>query len=128
MPRAVAWYAHHDRIHVAPSRVDTLVAMADAWVADVAAGHDSALLAWRRQDVADLDRLARQRWDHLGRLTGDDVKVAGGRHDAVSTPRRICGEVHEVLEHLTLSHGVGVGVGFGAGPAGQLELGDSRRG
>ena len=31
-----------------PNRTDTLVAMADAWAADVAAGHDTALLAWRR--------------------------------------------------------------------------------
>jgi len=83
VPRAVAWYACHDRIHVAPNRVDTLVAMTDAWATDVAAGHDTALLAWRRQDVADLNRLARQRWDQLGHLTGDDVKVAGGRHYAV---------------------------------------------
>jgi conjugative relaxase-like TrwC/TraI family protein len=83
VPRAVAWYARHDRIHVAPNRVDALVAMTDAWAADVAAGHDTALLAWRRQDVADLNRLARQRWDQLGHLTGADVKVAGGRHYAV---------------------------------------------
>jgi hypothetical protein len=83
VPRAVAWYARHDRIHVAPNRVDTLVAMTDAWAADVAAGHDTALLAWRRQDVADLNRLARQRWDQLGQLTGDDVKVVGGHHYAV---------------------------------------------
>ena len=37
--------------------------MTDAWAADVAAGHDTALLAWRRQDVADLNRLARDQWD-----------------------------------------------------------------
>ena len=82
VPRAVAWYARHDRIHVTPNRVDTLVAMSDAWAADVAAGDDTALLAWRRQDVADLNRLARQRWDELGQLTGDDVKVVGGHHYA----------------------------------------------
>ena len=33
--------------------------MADAWADDLDAGHDSALLAWRRADVADLNRLAR---------------------------------------------------------------------
>ena len=64
---AVAWYADHDRIHVQPTRIDTLVAMIDAWAADVDAGHDTALLAWRRDDVADLNRLARDRWDRLGR-------------------------------------------------------------
>jgi uncharacterized protein with GYD domain len=77
--KAVAWYARNQRIAVQPNRVDTLVAMTDAWSADVAAGQDTALLAWRRQDVADLNRLARERWDQLGRLPGDDVKVTGGR-------------------------------------------------
>ena len=37
--------------------------MVDAWAADTADGHDTALLAWRRADVADLNRLARDRWD-----------------------------------------------------------------
>lgn len=80
--RAVAWYARSGRVHIQPSRVDTLVAMTDAWAGDHAAGHDTALLAWRRVDVADLNRLARRRWDELGRLGGDDVLVDGGRHYA----------------------------------------------
>lgn len=79
VPKAVAWFARNDRVQVQSSRVDTLVAMTDAWSTDLAAGHDTALLAWRRQDVADLNRLARGHWDKLGRLTGDDVKVNGGR-------------------------------------------------
>jgi hypothetical protein len=37
------------------------------------------LLAWRRADVRDLNRLARHRWDRLGQLHGDDVEVAQGR-------------------------------------------------
>jgi len=81
--RAVAWYARNDRIGVQPTPLDTLVAMTAAWATDLAAGHDTALLAWRRQDVADLNRLARERWDRLGRLPGDDVKVDGGRYYAV---------------------------------------------
>jgi hypothetical protein len=79
VPKGVAWYARNDRIHLRPNRIDTLVAMTDAWSTDLAAGRDTALLAWRRQDVADLNRLARERWDQLGRLPGDDVKVTGGR-------------------------------------------------
>jgi ATP-dependent exoDNAse (exonuclease V) alpha subunit len=79
---AVAWYAKRGRIRTEPARVDTLVAMADAWGADRAAGHDSALLAWRRADVADLNRLARRRWDELGHLHGDDTLVDGGRYYA----------------------------------------------
>ena len=53
--------------------------MSDGWAADVTAGHDSALLAWRREDVADLNRLARSHWARLGHLRGDDVHVDGGR-------------------------------------------------
>jgi conjugative relaxase-like TrwC/TraI family protein len=79
---AVAWYARSDRVRVQPTRLDTLVAMTEAWAADIAAGHDTALLAWRRLDVADLNRLARERWDQLGHLPGDDVKVTGGRYYA----------------------------------------------
>ena len=76
---AVAWYADQERIQVQPTRVETLVAMADAWATDVDAGHDTALLAWRRQDVTDLNRLARDRWARLGHLDGDDVEVHPGR-------------------------------------------------
>lgn len=80
--RAVAWYASNGRVHTQPSRVATLVATVDSWAIDHTAGHATALLAWRRADVADLNRLARRRWDELGHLHGDDVLVDGGRHYA----------------------------------------------
>ena len=83
VPTAVAWYANTGRIHTQPTRTDTLVAMTDAWANDIAAGHDSVLLAWRRSDVHDLNRLARHHWDRLGHLHGDDVEVARGRWYAV---------------------------------------------
>ena len=83
VPAAVAWYAAAGRIHTQVTRVDTLVAMSDAWAAEVTAGHDTALLAWRRDDVDDLNRLARDKWDDLGRLHSDDVKVDSGRYYAV---------------------------------------------
>jgi conjugative relaxase-like TrwC/TraI family protein len=76
---AIAWYAANQRIHIKPNRLETVVSMTDAWAADLAVGHDTALLAWRRLDVADLNRLARDRWEQLGHLLGDDVKVNGGR-------------------------------------------------
>jgi conjugative relaxase-like TrwC/TraI family protein len=79
VPDAVAWYAVHDRIHTTPSRTDTLVAMADNWAADIDHGHSTALLAWRRDDVADLNRLARDRYDQAGHLTGPDLVAPGGR-------------------------------------------------
>jgi hypothetical protein len=82
VPDAVAWYAQHDRIHTAPTRTDTLVAMADAWTNDLQAGHRTALLAWRRDDVTDLNRLARHQYDQAGRLTGPDLVAPGGRRYA----------------------------------------------
>ena len=83
VPNAVAWYAKTGRIHTEPNRVDTLVAMTEAWADDVAAGYDTALLGWRRADVAHLNRLARDQWDRLGQLTGQDTTVTGGRSYAV---------------------------------------------
>ena len=64
-------------------RLATLAAMTDAWAADLTNGHDSTLLAWRRADVIDLNRLARAKWDGLGRLRGHDVEVSPGRHYAI---------------------------------------------
>jgi conjugative relaxase-like TrwC/TraI family protein len=83
VPKAVAWYAKSGRIHAEPNRVETLVAMAEAWADDLAAGHHTALLGWRRADVAQLNRLARDQWDRLGRLASHDIKVIGGRPYAV---------------------------------------------
>lgn len=80
---AVAWYAEAGRIHTEPHRIDTLVTMTGAWAADLAAGHDAALLAWRRADVAHLNRLARDEWSRLGHLGPEDVEVTGGRRYAV---------------------------------------------
>lgn len=83
VPDAVAWYTTNGRIHPEPNRLDTVVAMTEAWAADIDAGRDTVLLAWRRADVADLNRLARDQWDRLGRLHGDDVAVVGGHSYAV---------------------------------------------
>jgi hypothetical protein len=77
--QAIDWYASTGRITVAPKRTDTLVAMAQDWANDIDAGRDSVLLAWRRQDVADLNRLARHHWRAAGRLWGDDAEMPGGR-------------------------------------------------
>jgi conjugative relaxase-like TrwC/TraI family protein len=82
VPHAVAWYARAGRIHTAPTRLDTLLAMTGAWAGDLTSRHTTALLAWRRQDVADLNRLARAQWADLGRLDGEDIAV-GGRWYAV---------------------------------------------
>src|SRR3546814_20925995 len=56
--------------------------MVDQWATDITAGHDTALLAWRRQEVADLNRLARARYDQLGHLHGEDLTAPAGRRYA----------------------------------------------
>ncbi len=80
--RSVDWYLSRGRVTLAPNRTETLAAMTHAWAADVAAGHDTALLAWRRDDVRDLNRLARDLHSHQGRLSGPEIEGPGGRRYA----------------------------------------------
>jgi hypothetical protein len=83
LDRAIDWYAHNQRITVSATPVDALVAMVDAWAADTEAGHDTFLLAWRRANVADLNRLARDRARQHGWLVGPDMETPHGRLFAV---------------------------------------------
>ncbi|MGH9212494.1 MAG: MobF family relaxase [Acidimicrobiales bacterium] len=80
---AVAFYATHDRITISPKRPLALDGMVDAWAADTLAGHDTLMLAWRRQTVADLNRFARIKAEHLGLIQGEDLVAPGGRGYAV---------------------------------------------
>jgi conjugative relaxase-like TrwC/TraI family protein len=76
---AVDWYADHDRLRIAPTRTQALATVVDNWYGDVAAGQDAAMFAWRRANVAELNRLARQRWAADGHLAGPELPVPGGR-------------------------------------------------
>jgi hypothetical protein len=76
---AVEWYVNHDRIHVAPTRAAALTDLVDNWYQDVEAGRDAAMFAWRRANVAELNRLARHRWAAEGHLGGPELGVPGGR-------------------------------------------------
>ena len=78
--QAVAWYAEHDRIRIAPDQNGALQAMVDAWAHDAFAGKDVAMYAWRRTNVDELNRIARDRCALAGRLYGPDLEAAGGRH------------------------------------------------
>jgi hypothetical protein len=49
--RAVNWYARRDRVKIAPARDQALDATVDAWHADVRSGLNSAIYAWRRDNV-----------------------------------------------------------------------------
>jgi conjugative relaxase-like TrwC/TraI family protein len=77
--RAVAWYAEHDRIVTAPTRDDALDAVVDAWATDVERGVDAAMYAWRRANVEELNRRARERMAAAGRLSGPELVAPGGR-------------------------------------------------
>jgi hypothetical protein len=76
---AVDWYADHDRLRIAPTRTQALAAVVDKWYGDVADGQDAAMFAWRRANVAELNRLARHRWAADGHLAGPELPVPGGR-------------------------------------------------
>jgi conjugative relaxase-like TrwC/TraI family protein len=79
---AVDWYLAHDRVRVAGTRSDALEQVVDGWLADVEHGRDTAMYAWRRANVAELNHIARQRWVDVGRLRGVEIEVPGGRRYA----------------------------------------------
>ncbi len=75
--RAVDWYTQHGRIRPATQRDDVLQAAVEGWAADTAAGAVTALLAWRRANVAEPNTRARAWMAATGRLTGPEVEVDG---------------------------------------------------
>ena len=75
---AVSWYIAQGRVHAVPTRDDALQAAVEAWVTDVAAGHETGLYAWRRANVAELNRRARAWMEASGRLTGPELACPGG--------------------------------------------------
>jgi conjugative relaxase-like TrwC/TraI family protein len=75
---AISFYLDHDRIHARPDRGEALQAAVEAWSADVAAGHDAGLYAWRRANVGELNGLARSWMESTGRLAGPELVCPGG--------------------------------------------------
>jgi conjugative relaxase-like TrwC/TraI family protein len=80
---AIAWYRDHDRLRTAPTRDHALDTAISAWEADLSAGHDAVLLAWRRRDVAALNERARRSRVAAGEITGPEVEAPGGKRYAV---------------------------------------------
>ena len=76
---AVDWYADAGRLQTAPTRTAAMEAAVGAWAADVEAGRDSLLLAWRRDSVEGLNVRARSWMEEAGRLDGPELAAAGGR-------------------------------------------------
>ena len=76
--RAVEFYLAADRVVVAPGRTAALAELVNRWAQDVEAGSDAAMFAWRRANVAELNRLARDEMAVAGRLSGPDLPAPGG--------------------------------------------------
>ena len=64
--KAVAWYYDQGRLHAAAGRDVALQRAVDAWAADVAAGHQTGLYAWRRANVAPSTSGPGPGWKPLG--------------------------------------------------------------
>ena len=73
--QAVDFYAAHGRVAVSPDRDTALDAVVSGWAADAAEGANAAMYAWRRANVAELNRRGREKWDELGRLSGPELLV-----------------------------------------------------
>ena len=65
-------------MHAVPERDEALQAAVDAWAADVAAGRETGLYAWRRANVAELNTLARHWMADSGRLSGPELVLSDG--------------------------------------------------
>nr|MDQ3643682.1 hypothetical protein [Actinomycetota bacterium] len=81
--KAVASYARRGRIVVARDRSTAIDSVVSGWGADVAEGHQNAMYAWRRVDVAELNRRGREAWRSLGRLGTEELIAPGGTPYAV---------------------------------------------
>ena len=81
--RAVSFYATQGRIRPKEDRLGALVDTVMTWAADVDAGHDTVMLAWRRNDVATLNHLARTNRRAQGLIGDTSVDAPGGRRYSV---------------------------------------------
>ena len=77
--QAVDWSRTNDRIQPQPTSGEAVAASVAAWHDDLAGGKESVLLAWRRNDVAALNRVARRAMVADGTITGPSISAPGGR-------------------------------------------------
>ena len=76
---AVAFYESSGRIAVAPTRPEALASMVESWAhKTLGEGADAMLLAYRRANVAELNRLARSHVEAAGHLRGPELIAPGG--------------------------------------------------
>ncbi len=79
---AVSWYGDHGRIAVSEDRVTALDATVAGWSADVGEGASTAMYAWRRANVAELNRRGRLACEEAGRLSGPELVVGEAAYRA----------------------------------------------
>jgi hypothetical protein len=72
---AIAWYFSAGRISVSPDRDTALDATVAGWATDVCTGEQAAMYAWKRANVAELNRRGREAWEEMGRLSGPELAV-----------------------------------------------------
>ncbi len=80
--RAVEFYLGQGRVTTERTRDEALNKVVDQWAKDALDGRDAAMFAWRRANVAELNRLARERMVAEGRVTGPELVTPGGTHFA----------------------------------------------
>ena len=76
--RAVDFYISENRVTTEGTRDEALATLVNQWARDAFTGRDAAMLAWRRANVAELNRLARERMVAHGRVTGPEWVTPGG--------------------------------------------------
>ncbi|MBF6557973.1 MAG: AAA family ATPase [Acidimicrobiales bacterium] len=79
---AVEFYVSQGRVTTERTRDEALVRLADRWTEDALSGRDAAMFAWRRANVAELNRLARERMVEHGRVAGPELAAGGASYAA----------------------------------------------
>jgi hypothetical protein len=80
--RAVEFYITQVRVTTERSRDEALAKLVDQWAKDAFQDKDAAMFAWRRANVAELNRLARERMVAEGRVSGPELVAGGTRYAA----------------------------------------------
>jgi len=76
---ALNWLANNGRLSTGADRSEVIGAAVDGWIADIDAGRDTVMLAWKRVNVDALNQLGRRAYFERGWLTGPEVIAPGGR-------------------------------------------------
>jgi hypothetical protein len=80
--RAVEFYVDQHRLTTERTRDEALAKLVDRWAGDALRDTDAAMFAWRRANVAELNRLAREQMVAHGRVHGPEMVASGARYAA----------------------------------------------